>query len=117
MAGRQIPSEVLLDCELEDEDALAATFTQMAGYAVRVSSRTRSERARYIRLASTNAQAALLSKLSHKSTQQQRVAQLEELLELQQPIARMECFDISHTMGENTVASCVRFLQSGRSGE
>ena len=113
MAGRQIPSEVLLDCELEDEDALAATFTQMAGYAVRVSSRTRSERARYIRLASTNAQAALLSKLSHKSTQQQRVAQLEELLELQQPIARMECFDISHTMGENTVASCVVFNREG----
>ena len=113
MAGRQIPSEVLLDRELEDEEALAATFSQAAGYAVRVSSRTRSERARYIKLASTNAQAALLSKLSHKSTQQQRFAQLEEILDLNQPINRMECFDISHTMGENTVASCVVFNREG----
>ena len=113
MAGRQIPSEVLLDRELEDEEALAATFSQAAGYAVRVSSRTRSERARYIKLASTNAQAALLSKLSHKSTQQQRFAQLEEILDLDQPINRMECFDISHTMGENTVASCVVFNREG----
>ena len=113
MAGRQIPSEVLLDRELEDEEALAAAFSQAAGYAVRVSSRTRSERARYIKLASTNAQAALLSKLSHKSTQQQRFAQLEEILDLNQPINRMECFDISHTMGENTVASCVVFNREG----
>ena len=113
MAGRQIPSEVLLDRELEDEEALAATFSQAAGYAVRVSSRTRSERSRYVKLATTNAQAALLSKLSHKSTQQQRFAQLEELLELAAPITRMECFDISHTMGENTVASCVVFNREG----
>ena len=113
MAGRQIPSEVLLDRELDDEEALAATFSQAAGYAVRVSSRTRSERSRYVKLATTNAQAALLSKLSHKSTQQQRFAQLEELLELAAPITRMECFDISHTMGENTVASCVVFNREG----
>ena len=113
LSGRQIPSEVLLDTELEDETPLAETLSQAAGYAVRVSSRTRSERARYIKLASTNALVALSSRLSHKSTQHQRVEQLEELLELNEPISRMECFDISHTMGEATVASCVVFNREG----
>ncbi len=113
LAGRQIPSEVLLDTPLEDEEALARTLSQTAGYAVRVSSRTRSERTRYLRLATTNAEVALTSKLSHKSTMHQRVEQLEALLELDRPIARMECFDISHTMGEGTVASCVVFNREG----
>ncbi|MGL4207440.1 MAG: excinuclease ABC subunit UvrC [Aeromonadaceae bacterium] len=113
LSGRQIPAEVLLDTELEDETPLAETLSQAAGYSVRVSSRTRSERARYIKLAATNAQVALSSRLSHKSTQHQRFEQLEELLELEAPISRMECFDISHTMGEATVASCVVFNREG----
>ncbi len=113
ISGRQIPAEVLLDTELEDETPLAEMLSQTAGYAVRVSSRTRSERTRYIKLASTNAQVALTSRLSHKSTQHQRFEQLEELLELNEPITRMECFDISHTMGEATVASCVVFNREG----
>lgn len=112
-SGRQIPAEVLLDRRLEDEDLLSEALSQSAGYGVRVSSRVRSERLRYLRLASTNALSALASKLSHKSTQEQRFAQLEELLELDQPIARMECFDISHTQGEATVASCVVFDRQG----
>lgn len=111
--GRQIPSEVLLDVALEDESVIADTLSQTAGYKVRVVSRTRSERARFIKLASINAQTALRSRLAHKSTITARYDQLEELLELESPIARMECFDISHTMGERTVASCVVFNREG----
>lgn len=111
--GRQIPSEVLLDVALEDESVIADTLSQTAGYKVRVVSRTRSERARFIKLASINAQTALRSRLAHKSTITARYDQLEELLELETPIARMECFDISHTMGERTVASCVVFNREG----
>jgi len=112
-SGRQIPAEVLLDRSIEDEALLSEALSQSAGYGVRVSSRVRSERQRYLRLASTNALSALASKLSHQSTQEQRFAQLEELLELAQPITRMECFDISHTQGEATVASCVVFDRQG----
>ena len=85
----------------------------MLSYKVRVQSRTRAERARFIKLASINAQTALRSRLAHKSTITARYDQLEELLELERPIARMECFDISHTMGERTVASCVVFNREG----
>ncbi|MBZ6065025.1 excinuclease ABC subunit UvrC [Aeromonas schubertii] len=115
-SGRQIPSEVLLDVALEDESVIADTLAQTAGYKVRVVSRTRAERARFIKLASTNALTALQSRLAHKSTMGERLRQLEELLELETPIARMECFDISHTMGERTVASCVVFGREGPVG-
>ncbi|WP_111873537.1 excinuclease ABC subunit UvrC [Aeromonas bivalvium] len=111
--GRQIPSEVLLDVALEDESVIADTLSQTAGYKVRVQSRTRAERARFIKLAAINAESALRSRLAHKSTMAARLVQLEELLELERPIARMECFDISHTMGERTVASCVVFNREG----
>ena len=111
--GRQIPSEVLLDVTLEDEGVIADTLSQTAGYKVRVQSRTRAERARFIKLAAINAESALRSRLAHKSTMAARLAQLEELLELDTPITRMECFDISHTMGERTVASCVVFNREG----
>ncbi|MGY4015443.1 excinuclease ABC subunit UvrC [Aeromonas molluscorum] len=111
--GRQIPSEVLLDVALEDEALIADTLSQTAGYKVRVQSRTRAERARFIKLAAINAQSALRSRLAHQSTMAARLAQLEELLELDAPINRMECFDISHTMGERTVASCVVFNRDG----
>ncbi len=113
LSGRRIPAEVLLDTELEDEDPLAETLSQAAGYPVKVSSRMRSERARYCKLATTNAQAALASKLAHQSTQHQRTEALEGLLQLPTPLARMECFDISHTQGELTVASCVVFNREG----
>lgn len=75
--GRQIPSEVLLDVALEDESVIADTLSQTAGYRVRVVSRTRSERARFIKLAAINAQTALRSRLAHKSTITARYDQLE----------------------------------------
>ena len=70
---------------LEDESVIADTLSQTAGYKVRVVSRTRSERARFIKLASINAQTALRSRLAHKSTITARYDQLEELLELETP--------------------------------
>ena len=75
--GRHIPSEVLLDVALEDENVIAETLSQTAGYKVRVVSRTRAERARFIKLASINAQTALRSRLAHKSTTTARYDQLE----------------------------------------
>ena len=113
ISGRRIPAEVLLDTALEDESPLAQMLSQAAGYQVKVTSKMRSERARYTKLASTNAHSALMSKLAHKSTQHQRSEALESLLQLDMPLARMECFDISHTQGEHTVASCVVFNREG----
>lgn len=112
IGGREAPAEILLDHSLPDEEVLSETLSQHYGRRIKLRSRTRSERARFIKLARTNAETALASRLAHKSTQRQRLLQLEEVLSCP-PISRMECFDISHTMGEKTVASCVVFNQEG----
>ena len=113
ISGKQLPKEIILDHELEDEDGLSEMLSQISGTKVRITSRTRSERARYCQLATTNAEAALNSKLAHKTTVEQRFRQLQEILNLSNPVQRMECFDISHTQGEATVASCVVFDREG----
>jgi len=69
-------------------------------------------RARYLKLARTNAATALTTKLSQQSTVHQRLSALATVLQLPE-VKRMECFDISHTMGEQTVASCVVFDANG----
>ena len=69
-------------------------------------------RARYLKLANTNALTAVTSKINHKMTISQRFKALRELLNMDS-ILRMECFDISHTQGESTIASCVVFNQEG----
>nr|WP_225445247.1 excinuclease ABC subunit UvrC [Photobacterium arenosum] len=111
--GRTIPSVILVSESLGDEQAaLSAALTEVAGRKVELRSQARGYRARYLKLAQTNALTALTSKLNHKMTVHQRVTELRELLGLDS-LSRMECFDISHTMGEKTVASCVVFNQEG----
>ncbi|MCG2836464.1 excinuclease ABC subunit UvrC [Photobacterium sp. WH77] len=111
--GRTIPSAILVSESLGDEQAaLSAALTEVAGRKVELRSQARGYRARYLKLAQTNALTALTSKLNHKMTVHQRVTELRELLGLDS-LSRMECFDISHTMGEKTVASCVVFNQEG----
>ncbi|MEJ2763830.1 excinuclease ABC subunit UvrC [Photobacterium sp. MCCC 1A19761] len=111
--GRVIPSVILLGAELGDEKTvIAKTLTELAGRKIELRTQSRGNRARFLKLAQTNASTALTSKLNHKMTVHQRVTELREVLKLNS-LARMECFDISHTMGEKTVASCVVFNQDG----
>ncbi|MCX8957460.1 excinuclease ABC subunit UvrC [Erwinia psidii] len=110
--ARTLPGDILLDFILPEKDLLAESLTEMVGRRVSIQSKPRGDRARYLKLARTNASTALLSRLSQQSTIHQRLQALAELLDLP-AINRMECFDISHTMGEQTVASCVVFDHNG----
>ncbi|KGT94251.1 excinuclease ABC subunit C [Erwinia typographi] len=110
--ARTLPSDILLDFTLPEKDLLAESLTGLAGRKVSIQSRPRGDRARYLKLARTNASTALVSRLSQQSTIHQRLKALAEILDLPE-IKRMECFDISHTMGEQTVASCVVFDANG----
>lgn len=110
---RTIPKEVIISHEFEDIEELEAAVNQALGRKIEIKTRVRGERAKYLKLAVTNATNAVASHLSHKNTVEQRFVALEESLELSQPVVRMECFDISHTMGESTVASCVVFNREG----
>ncbi|MNM97172.1 UvrABC system protein C [compost metagenome] len=73
----------------------------------------RGERAGYVDLTSRNAQITLVTEMDSQGAQRARSEALRELLGLAEPVKRVECFDISHTMGEATVASCVVFDAAG----
>jgi len=110
--ARTLPGDILLDFDLPERELLAASLSELAGRRVAIQSKPRGDRARYLKLARTNAATALTTRLSQHSTIQQRLAALAQFLELDK-INRMECFDISHTMGEQTIASCVVFDANG----
>lgn len=111
--GRVIPSEILLGESLGDEQSvIAETLSDLAGRKITIKTHTRGHKAKFQKLAQTNARTALISKLNHKLTIHQRFVALREALGLN-TLERMECFDISHTMGEKTVASCVVFNKEG----
>lgn len=104
--------QILLDFSLGDKTLLAESLSELAGRRINVQTKPRGDRARYLKLARTNAATALTTKLAQQSTIHQRLQALATVLELP-AVKRMECFDISHTMGEQTVASCVVFDSNG----
>ena len=105
----QPPAEILVSQPPEQLSLLQAVLGEEAGHKVAIRHQLRSERARWMRMAQENADLALNSRLSHAASAVARVEALQDALSLDQLPQRMECFDISHTMGEETVASCVVF--------
>ena len=112
-AGRQIPRQVLHNANNLDEIAIGQALSSEAGYKVSLFTNTRGERAKLVDMAQRNAKIGLESKLAQKGTQLQRVTALETAIDSDKKITRMECFDISHTSGQQTVASCVVFDREG----
>ena len=107
------PHEIVLDRAIDDVELLQETFSAAAGHRVQVKTSVRGERAGYLDLARRNAEVRLASELGSQQAQRARLDSLCELLGLHEPPQRIECFDISHTMGEATVASCVVFDAEG----
>lgn len=110
---QQLPREIVLPMALPDADALSAAISEVASRKVRITFAQRGEKAQYLSLAQKNAQLSCDSKQSLTKKTQLRYQQLQQLLQLERPIERMECFDISHTMGQATIASCVVFDAQG----
>ncbi len=110
---RPVPGELVLSAALDARDALAEALAQRSAHPVAIKHAVRGERARFRDLAVRNAGAALSARLASRQTLGTRFDDLTRLLELDQPPRRIECFDISHTRGEATVASCVVFGPEG----
>ncbi|MFC3095678.1 excinuclease ABC subunit UvrC [Alteromonas sediminis] len=114
LAGNKtIPKHIVLPIELEDEKAIVSLLKTEAGHNVSVYKGIRANKKRYLQLANANAQNAVDTQFAQHKSVHARYLALEEALELAEPIKRMECFDISHTAGELTVASCVVFDREG----
>ncbi|MHA6203376.1 excinuclease ABC subunit UvrC [Dyella soli] len=110
---RPVPRELILGEVLPDQQILAEVLAQQSGHAVELKSSVRGERARFLQMAERNAQASLTARLASRQTLGARFDDLQKLLELDELPRRIECFDISHTQGELTVASCVVFGPEG----
>lgn len=103
--------KTLLTSEKPDEQAwLVEWLSDKKQQNVQIKQATQATSKGLVQLALTNANSALKQHLTQKSTQQDRLNALQEVLMLPTPPKRMECFDISHTMGQQTVASCVVFV-------
>ena len=112
-AEREPPRRVLVSHRPEAPEALEALLQQRRGSRVQLGWSPRGERAEWLRMAERNARLALQAHLAGKAGQQARLQALAEALNLPELPTRMECFDISHTQGEGTVASCVVFGPEG----
>ena len=112
-SGRDIPRDVLSAVPLAEGDLLETALSEMAGRKVKLAHDVRGQRARWLEMATENAAYNLSVYLADKRNVLARFIALGEALGLEAVPERLECFDISHTMGEGTVASCVVFNQQG----
>jgi excinuclease ABC subunit C len=110
---RPVPRELILGESIADQQMLADLLSQQSGHVVELKSSVRSDRAQFLQMAQRNARASLTARLASRQTLGTRFDDLQKVLELGAMPRRIECFDISHTMGEATVASCVVFGPEG----
>ncbi len=111
--GRDAPAEIVLDAAIEDAALLEAELGRRSGHRVSIRHRVRGDRARWLDMARTNAEQGLNLRVASNATIRRQFAALGEALSLEESPERIECFDVSHTGGEATVASCVVFNTAG----
>lgn len=111
--GRDAPSEIVIEADIEDREILQQELTSRAERRVQIRPRVRGDRLRWLQMAKTNAEQGLNLKVASNATIKRQFVALGEVLELEEIPQRLECFDVSHTSGEATVASCVVFNTAG----
>nr|WP_010130478.1 excinuclease ABC subunit UvrC [Microbulbifer agarilyticus] len=111
--NREIPREILMPEQLEDGDLLAHALAEQSGKDVQLLNRLRGNRASWVEMAQQAASQNLQSRTASQQKLQDRFEDLQGILQLSELPERLECFDISHSSGEATVASCVVFDTGG----
>ena len=110
---RDLPSELIVNVEHESFGAIIDALEALRGREMAISYRVRGTRARWQQLAVTNAEQALAARLANRLHVAARFEALAQVLKLDEIPQRLECYDISHSSGEATVASCVVFGPEG----
>ena len=108
-----LPKEIVISHKVADVELIADAIKQQVSRTIDIRHSVRGVRSKWLELALRTAQQNLSAKLASKKTQEQRFESLRETLELDEIPQRLECFDISHSSGEATVASCVVFDTNG----
>ena len=107
------PAEILVDADLPDREILESALAAHAGHRVLLHRPERGLKVRWLEMTRQNAVEALRMRLATEAGIAQQLAALGAVLGLSQTPTRLECFDVSHTRGEATVASCVVFGSAG----
>ena len=110
---RQVPYELIVSHTFEEIELLVEVLSKKTDHSVVISNNVRGERLKWLQMAQMNAENSLLSKLADKQGLYARYLNLQEELRCAELPKRLECFDISHTQGDQTVASCVVFDLEG----
>ena len=111
--SREAPREVLTNLPVADCELLEQGFSERAGHKVEIRWRLRGLRAQWMKLAQTNAEESLRMRLTSSLGLRAQLDAVRDVFELDELPRRIECFDVSHTMGESTVVSCVVFGEEG----
>jgi excinuclease ABC subunit C len=107
-AERMVPPLIIVNLELASEN-ISGLLAEQCNHAVQILTHPTGERRNWLSMAVSNAKLAMAQKLASEAAQETRLSALHAALDLPITPQRIECFDISHTMGEATVASCVVF--------
>lgn len=111
--NRNIPTEILLSHPVPDQQLIATSLTEHSGHKVILNHKVRGVKKEWLKIANLNVSERLKRHLAETGTIKQRFAELQSVLNMDESLQRIECFDISHTQGNQTVASCVVFSREG----
>lgn len=109
----RIPALIITNQDLKDHHALEDALSQQRGKSCKIQVNPRGVKTRWMDFALNNLRVSIADYVNKHATTRSRYQALEDLLTLPEKIGRMECFDISHTQGEATIASCVVFDEQG----
>ncbi|WP_341938803.1 excinuclease ABC subunit UvrC [Marinimicrobium sp. C2-29] len=111
--GREIPREIVVSHPVESAEVLVDALRQASNRQIHLTDKVRSHRAQWLQMAATAAQQNLASRVNSRQNSMDRFLALQDALGLDEMPQRLECFDISHSSGELTQASCVVFDTNG----
>ena len=110
---RDAPAEIIVEQDFDEMQLLETALSERLAHKVRISSSVRGIRARWLEMMHTNAEQALNMRRLARAGIESSLEDLREAFDLEETPNRLECFDISHTGGTDTVASCVVFGVEG----
>jgi excinuclease ABC subunit C len=110
---RESPPEIIVETDFEEMQVLEATLAERTGHKMRITSSVRGIRARWLEMMHENAEQALKMRALARGSIEASLEDVRDAFDLAEAPTRIECFDISHTGGTDTVASCVVFGVEG----
>lgn len=108
-----IPGLMVLGEKLPNQTWLEQALSENLKHKIQMVGKSRSRYREWLRMAEANAKHALTQHILEKQNVLTHLAELQQALKLEEPLTRIECFDVSHTLGESCVASCVVYGTTG----